>query len=818
MDDFVVNVRQLSQYAIKPVPQPTDLFLIQEGGLGGAYRSVAYQSFWSGVPGMVLGILPPPAAKGLAASFVTTLLGARQGYNWYVDPGGATRYLQNGLAGIWSFAGDELSFSVTPIGVKDQIIAAVLPIFQLGLSGQMEIAQQLQVGRQPARPNEVVTLDYLKTRGVTSFNKRNGDITLAASDIYFALGLDGTDPLATVGWVNGAICSALNAWYYQTPLVFSFNGRVGTIVLNDADITSACTAPGAMPRTVTPPPGDYSTRIANTTFVADAISDAEAGLTEDLTNYALLDSPVFVGDPQAPTANPGTSTGQLATTAFVMNAVADSVAGVATFNGRSGNVVLNATDIADAGGAKLDSPAFTGTPTSPTPPNTANNGEIATCAWVLDQISSVGAGVVTFNTRSGFVTLQPGDITAAGGALLASPALTGTPTAPTPGVGAAGGQIATVAYVANNAGVTAFNTRTGSVTLNSADISAAGGALIANPTFTGTPAAPTAAPGTATTQLATTAFATAAAAAAVPPAWLGSGFVNKFRNGMMDVNQRTLAAMTAPAYTVDGWIVSPTGTVTPSQVYSQTLGSNALRLTGAVGLTALQIAQHIESFIAAQLLTKNKQTQPVTVQFTIYNGTAAAITPQLATQYPAVQDNFAGTVDNDLPLTNLQTIAAGAVGTVAYTFTPSSPSIANGYNVGLSFGGALNAAGAYVDVSYADIRATPGAAAGLNASPPFPEMRSIAIETLVCSRYYQLLPQVRSIFSILQGGGFWQGIVWLTMRVLPTAVWSVSSVNGLDSWNFAVYSDNSGATIGGATAAQQPAGGAAWLIRLSAEL
>jgi hypothetical protein len=814
MDDFVVNVRQLSQYALKPVPQPTDLFLIQEGGLGGAYRSVAYQSFWSGVPGMVLGILPPPAAKGLAASFVTTLLGARQGYNWYVDPGGATRYLQNGVAGIWSFAGDELSFSVTPIGVKDQIIAAVLPIFQLGLSGQMQIAQQLQVGRNPGRPNEVVTLDYLQTRGVTSFNKRNGAITLMASDIYFALGLDGQDPLVTAGWVNGTICNALASWYYTTPLVFSFNGRVGSIVLTDADISFACTPAGAQPRTVTPPPFDYSTRIANTAFVDDAITDAKTNIGNDLAAYAPLNSPVFTGDPQGPTAAPGTTTGQLATTAFVMNAVADSVAGVATFNGRSGNVVLNATDIADGGGATLDSPAFTGTPTAPLPPNTASDGEIATCGWVLDQISAVGAGVVTFNTRSGFVTLQASDITGAGGALLNAPAFTGIPTAPTPGVGAAGGQLATVAYVANNAGVTAFNTRTGSVTLNSADISAAGGAPAASPAFTGTPTAPTAAPGTSNQQIATTAFV----AANMPPAWLGSGFVNKFRNGMMDVNQRTLAAITAPQYTIDGWIVSPTGTVTPSQVYSQTLGSNALRLTGSVGLTALQIAQHIESFIAAQLLTKTKQTQPITVQFTIYNGTAAAITPQLATQYPAAQDNFAGTIDNDLPLTNLQTIAAGAVGTVAYTFTPSSVGIANGYNVGLSFGGALNAAGAYVDISYADIRATPGAAAGLNASPPFPEMRSIAIETLVCSRYYQLLPQVRSIFSILQGGGFWQGIVWLTMRVLPTAVWSVSSVNGLDSWNFAVYSDNSGATIGGATAAQQPAGGAAWLVRLSAEL
>jgi hypothetical protein len=65
-------------------------------------------------------------------------------------------------------------------------------------------------------------------------------------------------------------------------------------------------------------------------------------------------------------------------------------------------------------------------------------------------------------------------------------------------------------------GVASFNTRTGSVTLSGADITGAGGALLASPTFTGTPAAPTATAGTNTTQIATTAFVTAAIAARTP--------------------------------------------------------------------------------------------------------------------------------------------------------------------------------------------------------------------------------------------------------------------------------------------------------------
>lgn len=73
-------------------------------------------------------------------------------------------------------------------------------------------------------------------------------------------------------------------------------------------------------------------------------------------------------------------------------------------------------------------------------------------------------------------------------AVLASPAFTGTPTAPTAAPGTNNTQISTTAY---------------------ADAIAALKANLASPTFTGTPAGPTAAPGTNTTQLATTAYADA---------------------------------------------------------------------------------------------------------------------------------------------------------------------------------------------------------------------------------------------------------------------------------------------------------------------
>ena len=71
----------------------------------------------------------------------------------------------------------------------------------------------------------------------------------------------------------------------------------------------------------------------------------------------------------------------------------------------------------------------------------------------------------------------------------ASPALTGTPTAPTAGQGTNTTQVATTEFV--NAEIAADT---------------ASKAPLASPTFTGTPAAPTASAGTNTTQVATTAF------------------------------------------------------------------------------------------------------------------------------------------------------------------------------------------------------------------------------------------------------------------------------------------------------------------------
>ena len=90
-----------------------------------------------------------------------------------------------------------------------------------------------------------------------------------------------------------------------------------------------------------------------------------------------------------------------------------------------------------------------------------------------------------------------------GSAPLASPTFTGVPAAPTAAADTNTTQLATTAFVMTELG-DYLTTSTASSTY----------APLASPTLTGTPAGPTAAPATNTTQLSTTAFVTAAVAAA----------------------------------------------------------------------------------------------------------------------------------------------------------------------------------------------------------------------------------------------------------------------------------------------------------------
>ena len=292
-----------------------------------------------------------------------------------------------------------------------------------------------------------------------------------------------------------------------------------------------------------------------------------SGLDADLLDgqhgsyYAPLASPSLTGTPVAPTAAVGTNTTQLATTAFVNAEIAnDAAAKVHT------HIISDTTGLQTALDAKapLVSPALTGTPTAPTAVAGTNTTQLATTAFVNAEIANDAAPKVhthitsdvtdlqtaldgkepiftkntafnkNFGTTAGTVT-QGNDSRLSDArtplahthddryyteteidtalnlkAPLASPALTGTPTAPTATAGTNTTQIATTAFVQTGLGTKANTSHTHSISeVTSLQTSLDAKAPLASPALTGTPTAPTAAVNTNTTQVATTAFVNA---------------------------------------------------------------------------------------------------------------------------------------------------------------------------------------------------------------------------------------------------------------------------------------------------------------------
>ena len=528
-DDLVLNVKQIAGYTATGSAPTTASILMQLAGLGSAYASIS------------------------PANFVATALAA-----------GGDMHVAGQLSAL-SFSGGSAQFSNAAVNLFTAQKACIVDFN----------ATWGTVGGVP-----IATVDFVAASTVASFNGRAGAVQLWLEDIINAGGAPNFSPvfggepraptpapwsnssrLATTGFVQRNSVLYIQDLLDTHPFVFTFNGRTGNVVLTEQDIINAGggdifdspTFTG-IPIAPTAPVGTNTQQVATTAFVNAEIAAS--------TLFAPIDSPQFTGFPSGPTAPPGSSTGQLATTAFVMDAVAESTAGVATFNTRTGNVTLLGADITGAGGALIASPVFTGTPQAPTAAPGTATAQLATCAFVNAAIG--GIGVETFNGRAGAVTLTTADITGAGGAPIASPAFTGNPTAPTPAPGDSDTSIATTASVQaalSTGGVTSFYPLTGAITLLASDISAAGGATLVSPVFTGIPVAPTATAGTTTAQLATCAFVANAI----------SNSVSSFngRTGAITLTAADISAaeveVTAPwASAVPGLAVSRAATAAPT--------------------------------------------------------------------------------------------------------------------------------------------------------------------------------------------------------------------------------------------------------------
>lgn len=143
-------------------------------------------------------------------------------------------------------------------------------------------------------------------------------------------------------------------------------------------------------------------------------------------------------------------------------------------------------------------------------------------------INNSGSGVASGGTFNGSaaITISYNSI---GAAPLASPTFTGVPAAPTAAVNTNTTQIATTAFVIGQ-----------------------GYAPLASPTLTGTPAAPTASVGTNTTQLATTAFVQGEKASAIQAVASASTVTPTFLNDQVNITALAVACQ----------LLNPTGTAT----------------------------------------------------------------------------------------------------------------------------------------------------------------------------------------------------------------------------------------------------------------
>ncbi len=188
-------------------------------------------------------------------------------------------------------------------------------------------------------------------------------------------------------------------------------------------------------RNPTAPAGSNNLRLANTAFVRQEVNSAIEPLATTAAMNAAdalkapLASPALTGNPTAPTQAAGNSSTRIATTAFVRQEVNSAIEPLAT------TAAMNA---ADALKAPLASPALTGNPTAPTQAAGNNSTRIASTAFVRQEVNSAIEPLATTAAMNAADALK---------APLASPALTGTPTAPTPAAGNNSTRLATTAFV-----------------------------------------------------------------------------------------------------------------------------------------------------------------------------------------------------------------------------------------------------------------------------------------------------------------------------------------------------------------------------------
>lgn len=175
--------------------------------------------------------------------------------------------------------------------------------------------------------------------------------------------------------------------------------------------------------------------------------------------FAPLVSPAFAGTPTAPTAVLNDNSTKVATTAYYIKQ-ASTIAPTMNGTAKIGTSFLFARSDhihpTDTSKAPINSPALTGIPTAPTATAGTNTTQIATTAFIQAALSALVASspaaldtlnelALALGNDANFATTMTNALALK--APLASPILTGNPTAPTPATGDNDTSIATTAFV-----------------------------------------------------------------------------------------------------------------------------------------------------------------------------------------------------------------------------------------------------------------------------------------------------------------------------------------------------------------------------------
>lgn len=357
---------------------------------------------------------PTPATSDNSATLATTAFVKAQSLNDLIAPTGALSINDQRLVNV-----------ADPVGAQDATTKAYVDSVAQGLDAKASV-----------RAATTANMTLSGTQTIDGVVVVVGDRALVKNQ---------TNPAE-----NGIYVVAFGAWSRSAD-ANSWNELVSAYVFVEAGTVNAnagftCTAQAGGTLGTTPITWVQFSG-AGQVIVGTGLLKSGNTLSVDTSVIAAVASPALTGTPTAPTAPAATNSTQLATTAFVksqdyITAVEAPVLSVA---GKTGAVTLVVGDV--SGAAPLASPALTGTPTAPTAATATNSTQVATTAFVKNQgyVTAATAPVLSVAGKTGAVTLAVGDVL--GAAPLASPVLTGTPTAPTQAASDNSTKIATTAFV-----------------------------------------------------------------------------------------------------------------------------------------------------------------------------------------------------------------------------------------------------------------------------------------------------------------------------------------------------------------------------------